>query len=89
VTCTTADQGPDWSGEYMRHDYTRQPRGNWKRLNPGRERVMAEGLLSGCDLPLIGRNGVVGGLVLRGRPLRAAGQRDASVGQPSQDTRGL
>jgi len=38
----------------MRHDYTRQPRGNWKRLNPGRERVMAEGLLSGCDLPLIG-----------------------------------
>src|SRR5215472_13155634 len=35
------------------------------------QRVMAEGLISGCDLPLIGRNGVVGVLAALKRSARA------------------
>jgi formate hydrogenlyase transcriptional activator len=38
---------------------------------PFYERVMAEGLRSGCDLPLIGRNGVVGVLAALKRSERA------------------
>jgi formate hydrogenlyase transcriptional activator len=40
------------------------------------ERVMAEGLLSGCDLPLIGRNGVVGVLSALKRSARAFERED-------------
>jgi formate hydrogenlyase transcriptional activator len=38
---------------------------------PFYQRVMAEGLVSGCDLPLIGRNGVVGVLAVLKRSERA------------------
>ena len=38
---------------------------------PFYQRVMAEGLVSGCDLPLIGRNGVVGVLAALKRSERA------------------
>jgi formate hydrogenlyase transcriptional activator len=40
------------------------------------ERVMAEGLRSGCDLPLIGRNGVVGVLTALKRSESAFGRED-------------
>jgi formate hydrogenlyase transcriptional activator len=40
------------------------------------ERVMAEGLASGCDLPLIGRNGVVGVLAAWKRSERAFARDD-------------
>jgi len=40
------------------------------------QRVMAEGLLSGCDLPLIGRNGVVGVLAALKRSERAFSNDD-------------
>ncbi len=40
------------------------------------QRVMAEGLMSGCDLPLIGRNGVVGVLAALKRSERAFERED-------------
>ena len=40
------------------------------------QRVMAEGLVSGCDLPLIGRSGVVGVLTALKRSERAFDQSD-------------
>src|SRR3984957_2123213 len=40
------------------------------------QRVMAEGLVSGCDLPLIGRSGVVGVLAALKRSERAFDQSD-------------
>jgi len=40
------------------------------------QRVMAEGLLSGCDLPLLGRNGVVGVLAALKRSERAFSNED-------------
>jgi formate hydrogenlyase transcriptional activator len=40
------------------------------------QRVMAEGLVSGCDLPLIGRNGVVGVLAALKRSERAFERED-------------
>jgi PAS domain S-box-containing protein len=40
------------------------------------QRVMAEGLVSGCDLPLTGRNGVVGVLAALKRSERAYGRDD-------------
>jgi formate hydrogenlyase transcriptional activator len=40
------------------------------------ERIMAEGLLSGCDLPLAGRNGVVGVLAALKRSERAYDRDD-------------
>ena len=43
---------------------------------PCYERVMAEGLVSGCDLPLIGRNGVTGVLSAMKRSERAFGKED-------------
>ena len=42
------------------------------------QRVMAEGLLSGCDLPLIGRNGVVGVLAALKRSERAFSDDDVA-----------
>jgi formate hydrogenlyase transcriptional activator len=42
------------------------------------QRVMAEGLLSGCDLPLIGRNGVVGVLAALKRSERAFSNDDVA-----------
>jgi len=42
------------------------------------ERVVAEGLVSGCDLPLIGRSGVVGVLAALKRSERAFGKDDVS-----------
>ena len=42
------------------------------------QRVMAEGLLSGCDLPLIGRNGVVGVLAALKRSERAFSTDDVT-----------
>jgi formate hydrogenlyase transcriptional activator len=41
-------------------------------------RVMAEGLKSGCDLPLVGRNGVVGVLAALSRSERAFGDDDVA-----------
>ena len=41
-------------------------------------RVMAEGLKSGCDLPLVGRNGVVGVLAALSRSERAFGEGDVA-----------
>jgi len=65
--------------EDMRHDP--ESFGN----NEGRrfyERVVAEGLKSGCDVPLIGRNGVVGVLAALSRAERAFGEEDiAFLGQ--------
>lgn len=43
---------------------------------PFYQRVMAEGLVSGCDLPLIGRNGVVGVLAALKRCERAFERED-------------
>ena len=43
---------------------------------PFYQRVMAEGLVSGCDLPLIGRSGVVGVLAALKRSERAFGRDD-------------
>src|ERR1700691_1057850 len=40
------------------------------------QRVAAEGLRSGCDLPLIGRRGVVGVLSARKRSERGFGRED-------------
>ncbi|HXW61972.1 MAG TPA: sigma 54-interacting transcriptional regulator [Candidatus Acidoferrales bacterium] len=40
------------------------------------QRVMAEGLISGCDLPLIGRSGVVGVLAALKRSARAFSKED-------------
>ncbi len=42
------------------------------------QRVMAEGLVSGCDLPLIGRNGVVGVLAALKRSERAFERDDVA-----------
>ena len=42
------------------------------------QRVMAEGLVSGCDLPLIGRNGVVGVLAVLKRSERAFERDDVT-----------
>jgi formate hydrogenlyase transcriptional activator len=43
---------------------------------PFYQRVMAEGLISGCDLPLIGRSGVVGVLAALKRSERAFSKED-------------
>jgi formate hydrogenlyase transcriptional activator len=43
---------------------------------PFYQRVMAEGLISGCDLPLIGRSGVVGVLAALKRSARAFSKDD-------------
>ena len=45
---------------------------------PFYERVMAEGLVSGCDLPLIGRSGVVGVLAALKRSERAYSKDDVA-----------
>jgi formate hydrogenlyase transcriptional activator len=45
---------------------------------PFYQRVMAEGLISGCDLPLIGRNGVVGVLAALKRSERAFTKDDVA-----------
>jgi formate hydrogenlyase transcriptional activator len=45
---------------------------------PFYRRVMAEGLISGCDLPLIGRNGVVGVLAALKRSERAFTKDDVA-----------
>src|SRR6185295_7541589 len=42
------------------------------------QRVMAEGLISGCDLPLIGRSGVVGVLAAMKRSERAFSKDDVA-----------
>src|SRR5262249_22939422 len=45
---------------------------------PFYQRVMAEGLVSGCDLPLIGRSGVVGVLAALKRSERAYSKDDVA-----------
>jgi formate hydrogenlyase transcriptional activator len=61
--------------EDVRHDPESFGTGVGRRFY---ERVMAEGLLSGCDLPLIGRSGVVGVLAALKRSERAFSNDDVA-----------
>jgi formate hydrogenlyase transcriptional activator len=65
-----------WTGKTQHFNHYEEVRDDPESFgnNVGRhfyERVMAEGLVSGCDLPLIGRSGVVGVLAALKRSERA------------------
>jgi formate hydrogenlyase transcriptional activator len=70
-----------WSGKTQHFDNIEQLRDDPESFGneagrPFYERVVAEGLISGCDLPLIGRNGVVGVLTARKRSQKAFSKED-------------
>ena len=72
-----------WTGETQHVDHIEDLRNDPDSFgnSVGRrfyQRVMAEGLISGCDLPLIGRSGVVGVLAAMKRSERAFSKDDVA-----------
>jgi len=72
-----------WTGKTQHFNHFEEVRNDPESFgnNAGRrfyQRVMAEGLISGCDLPLIGRNGVVGVLAVLKRSERAFTKDDVA-----------
>jgi formate hydrogenlyase transcriptional activator len=70
-----------WTGKTQHFNHYEEVRDDPESFGNGvgrhfYERVMAEGLVSGCDLPLIGRSGVVGVLAALKRSERAFGRDD-------------
>jgi formate hydrogenlyase transcriptional activator len=70
-----------WTGKTQHFDHFEELRDDPESFgnDTGRhfyQRVMAEGLVSGCDLPLIGRSGVVGVLAALKRSERAFDRND-------------
>lgn len=70
-----------WSGEAQHYQHIEELRDDPESFGneAGRqfyERVVAEGLVSGCDLPLTGRNGVAGVLAVLKRSERAYTRED-------------
>jgi formate hydrogenlyase transcriptional activator len=72
-----------WTGETQHSDHFEEVRNDTEGFgnSVGRlfyQRVMAEGLISGCDLPLIGRSGVVGVLAALNRSARTFSKDDVA-----------
>ncbi len=72
-----------WSGKTQHFNHFEEVRDDPECFGnsigrPFYQRVMAEGLISGCDLPLIGRNGVVGVLAALKRSERAFTKDDVA-----------
>ena len=72
-----------WSGKTQHFNHFEEVRDDPESFGnsigrPFYQRVMAEGLISGCDLPLIGRNGVVGVLAALKRSERAFTKDDVA-----------